>query len=114
MSGSARFDTFLGHRALRLHGLVATAPSSQDLIADERLLQISRDILGCRAIALSCCARWVRSVEKILLNISTEVPRGLSRVMKVLLGFTPHEATARFRGMQGIYKNGDPRCAREN
>lgn len=114
MSGSAGFDTFLGHRALRLHGLVAKAPSSQDLIADERLLQISRDILGCRAIALSCCARWVRSVEKSLLKISTEVPRGLSRVMKALLGFTSHEATARFRGMQGIYKNGDPQCAQEN
>lgn len=51
-SGSAGYDVFLGHRTVRLHGLVAKAPSSQDLIADERLLQLSKDIIGSRASSL--------------------------------------------------------------
>jgi len=51
-SGSAGSDLFLGHRTIRLHGLVAKAPSSEGLIADDRLLQLSRDIIGSRASSL--------------------------------------------------------------
>lgn len=48
-SGSAGYDLFLGHRTVRLHGLVAKAPSSETLIADQRLVQLARDIIGSRA-----------------------------------------------------------------
>lgn len=219
-SGSAGYDIFLGHRTVRLHGLVAKAPSSERLIADPRLVQLASDVIGSRAssvllnageliqigpgepaqllhrdtdswpevplarepvlvnaivalddftlengatyvalgshvwpphqrpasehliravmkrgdvllfradlfhgggenisqgvrraISVSYCAGWLRSVENSQLNVPIEKARNLSEAMQGLLGFAAHDATSRLGGMVGLFENGDPRLA---
>ena len=45
-SGSVRYDMFMGRRTARLHGLVAKAPSSADLITHPDILGWARRLLA--------------------------------------------------------------------
>lgn len=51
-SGSVGYDIFLGHRTLRLHGLVAKMRSAERLIADARLVDLASGVIGSRASSI--------------------------------------------------------------
>ena len=48
-SGSGAYDVFLGHRTLRLHGLITKAPSTVGLIGHPDIVGLAERIIGRRA-----------------------------------------------------------------
>lgn len=66
-----------------------------------------------RAISISYCAGWIRPVENSFLNVSLETVRSLCPRVQALLGYTPHDATAKNGGLIGLFEGGDPRLALE-
>jgi len=61
-----------------------------------------------RALSLSFCAGWLRTVENHQLNVPPVVAARLPDRTRSLLGYTTHDATARGGGLIGLYDNGDP------
>jgi mannose-6-phosphate isomerase-like protein (cupin superfamily) len=51
-SGSHGYDVFLGYRTLRLHGLATKLPSAGQLIADPRLMALSRKLMDQRTTSI--------------------------------------------------------------
>ena len=51
-SGSPTYDVFLGHRTVRLHGLVEKIPVSAELIGNEELVSAVEKIIGERAASV--------------------------------------------------------------
>jgi len=64
-----------------------------------------------RAISVSYCAGWLRPVENSFLNISRDRARAASRRVQGLLGYAPHDGTAKKGGLIGLYENRDPALA---
>lgn len=64
-----------------------------------------------RALSLSYCAGWLRTVENHQLNVSIEIAKNLSPATQALLGFEAHNGTASRGGMLGLYDGGQPHRA---
>ena len=61
-----------------------------------------------RALSLSYCVGWLRTVENSFLNLPAELVATLSPRMQRLLGYAPHDAIDAGGGLIGLYENGDP------
>ena len=61
-----------------------------------------------RALSLSYCAGWLRTVENSFLNVSPETARKLPRKVQHLLGYAAHDATSQNGGLIGLFECGDP------
>ncbi|MEO0962434.1 MAG: phytanoyl-CoA dioxygenase family protein [Pseudomonadota bacterium] len=64
-----------------------------------------------RALSISYCAGWLRTVENSFLNIPLTTVRTLPINVQNLLGYSPHDATNRNGGLVGLYECGDPQRA---
>ncbi|MEM7097190.1 MAG: phytanoyl-CoA dioxygenase family protein [Pseudomonadota bacterium] len=62
-----------------------------------------------RAISLSYCAGWLRTVENNYLNVSRATLAMLTPHLQSLLGYDVHDGSSLNAGMVGLYENGDPR-----
>lgn len=62
-----------------------------------------------RAISLSYCAGWLRTVENSYLNVSRKTLAGLPTHIQALLGYDAHDGDTLGAGLVGLYENGDPR-----
>ena len=61
-----------------------------------------------RAISVSYCAGWLRTVENSYLNVSKETANKLPQTLQALLGYQAHDGADHNAGMVGLYENGDP------
>lgn len=61
-----------------------------------------------RAISISFCAGWLRSVENSALNLRPETVAALSPSLQKVLGYSAYDGSSRGTGLLGLYENGDP------
>lgn len=61
-----------------------------------------------RALSISYCAGWLRTVENTFMNHSLANIRGQSEQIKALLGFGAYDGQEQQSGMLGLYENGAP------
>ena len=61
-----------------------------------------------RALSISYCAGWLRTVENTFMNHSLDTIRGQSEQIKVLLGFGAYDGQDQQSGMLDLYENGYP------
>jgi ectoine hydroxylase-related dioxygenase (phytanoyl-CoA dioxygenase family) len=64
-----------------------------------------------RALSLSYCAGWLRTVENHQLNVPQQKAQTLSETTQGLLGFRAHNGTSTRGGMLGLYEGGQPQNA---
>lgn len=64
-----------------------------------------------RAISISFCAGWLRSVENSALNLSVETVSALAPALQAVLGYAAYDGSSRGNGLLGLYENGDPALA---
>lgn len=62
-----------------------------------------------RAVSLSYCAGWLRTVENSYLNVSRKTLLRLPAPIQALLGYDAHDGESLGAGLVGLYENGDPR-----
>ena len=61
-----------------------------------------------RAISLTYCPTWLRTVENSSLNVPPAQAARLPEKVSRLLGYAAHDATGDRGGMLGLYEGGDP------
>ncbi|NKC01137.1 MAG: hypothetical protein GKR90_21940 [Pseudomonadales bacterium] len=61
-----------------------------------------------RAISISYCAGWLRTVESSFLNLKRSTVQALAPEHRSMLGFSAYDGEAHHSGMLGLYENGDP------
>lgn len=61
-----------------------------------------------RALSISYCAGWLRTVENTFMNHSLATIRGQNEQIKALLGFGAYDGKDQQSGMLGLYENGYP------
>ena len=61
-----------------------------------------------RALSISYCVGWLRTVENSILNISRERIKTLPKHLQQLLGYAAYDGSRDNGGLLGLYENGDP------
>jgi ectoine hydroxylase-related dioxygenase (phytanoyl-CoA dioxygenase family) len=67
-----------------------------------------------RAISISYCVGWLRTVEAHFLHVPPQRARSLPRRVRELLGYAVHDGTRQAGGLLGLYECGDPAEALED
>ncbi len=61
-----------------------------------------------RALSISYCVGWLRTVENSILNVSRERIKTLPKHLQQLLGYSAYDGSRDNGGLVGLYENGDP------
>lgn len=67
-----------------------------------------------RALSMSYCAGWLRTVDNGVLTVPPSRARALDPTLQALLGYAAYDGLPEGGGVLGLSANGDPRTALDN